>query len=208
VRFERDGKVNGTAHGTIVSPMGKLIYSTNTSLDGFIEDEDGNIDFGVPDPELFTFINDLERGTDTVLYGRLTYETMVYWETEGSSEDDSPFERDFAAKWRSQDKIVYSTTLEHVSSARTTIERSFVPDAIRALKKSSSSDLSISGPHLASQAIEAGLVDEMHLFVVPVTLGGGKAAHPGKERTDLTLLDARRFDGGTVQLHYRFNNAE
>jgi dihydrofolate reductase len=187
--------------------MAKLIYSTNTSLDGYVEDEDGNIDFGRPDPELFAFINDLERGTDTVLYGRLTYETMVYWETHGSSDDDSAFEHDFAAKWRSQDKIVYSTTLDQVSSARTTLERTFVPDAIRQLKANSRSDLSISGPHLASQAIEAGLVDEMHLFVVPVTLGGGKAAHPGKERTDLTLLDLRRFGGGAVHLHYRFDNA-
>jgi dihydrofolate reductase len=143
-----------------------------------------------------------------VLYGRLTYETMVYWETNGTSEDDSTFEHDFATKWRSQDKIVYSTTLDHVSSARTTLERKFVPDAIRELKASTSSDLSISGPHLASQAIEAGLVDEMHLFVVPVTLGGGKPAHPGKERTDLTLLDVRRFDGGSVHLHYRFDNAD
>jgi dihydrofolate reductase len=188
--------------------VAKLIYSTNTSLDGYIEDEDGDFGWGVPDPELFAFINELERTTGTSLYGRRMYETMVYWETQGSSEDDSPFERDFAAKWRSQDKIVYSTTLEHVSSARTTIERSFIPDAIRQLKKSSSSDLSISGPHLASQAIEARLVDEMHLFVVPVTLGGGKPAHPGKERTDLTLLDVRRFDSGTLHLHYRFNNAE
>jgi dihydrofolate reductase len=188
--------------------VAKLIYSTNTSLDGYIEDENGDFGWGVPDPELFTFINDLERTTGTSLYGRRMYETMVYWETEGSSEDDSPFEHDFAAQWRSQDKIVYSTTLEHVSSERTTIERAFIPDAIRQLKERSPSDLSISGPHLASQAIEARLVDEMHLFVVPVTLGAGKPAHPGKERTDLTLLDVTRFDGGTLHLHYRFNDAD
>ena len=188
--------------------MAKLIYSTNTSLDGYIEDEDGNFGWGVPDPELFTFINELERTTGTALYGRRMYETMVYWETEGSSRADSPFERDFALKWRSQDKVVYSTTLDHVSSARTTIERAFIPDDVRRLKESATSDLSISGPHLASQAIEARLVDEMHLFVVPVTLGGGKPAHPGKERTDLTLLDVTRFDGGAVHLHYRFNDAE
>jgi dihydrofolate reductase len=187
--------------------MAKLVYSMITSLDGFISDEDGAIEWGAPDPEVFAFVNDLERDTGTVLYGRRMYETMVYWETHGASPDDSPVERDFAELWRAQDKIVYSTTLEQVSSARTSLERTFVPDAVRRLKQDSTRDLSIAGPHLASQAIEARLVDDMHLFVVPVTLGGGTPAHPGKEQTDLALLDINRFESGIVHLHYRFDNA-
>jgi dihydrofolate reductase len=188
--------------------MGKLTFSAITSLDGYYADESGDIRWGAPDAEVATFINDLERQVGTVLYGRRMYETMVYWETNGTADQDAPEERDFAEKWRAQDKVVYLTTLQRPSSARTVIHHSFVPDDVKELKRTSEDDLSISGPHLASQAIEARLVDEMHLYVVPVTLGGGTPAHPGKERTDLTLLDLNRFDSGTVHLHYRFNDAE
>jgi dihydrofolate reductase len=188
--------------------MAKLIYSTITSLDGFTEDADGDFRWLAPDDDVASFINELERTTGTVLYGRRMYETMVYWETHGTSDDDAQSERDFAENWRSQDKIVYSTTLKSVSSERTSLERTFIPDKVRTMKQNSPSDLSIAGPHLASQAIEARLVDEMHLYVAPVTVGGGKPAHPGEEKTGLTLLDVRRFDSGTVHLHYRFNNAE
>ena len=188
--------------------MGKLIYSAVTSLDGFYSDADGDFNWGAPEAEVFAFINDLERSVETVLYGRRMYEVMVYWETFGMSEEDSPEEREFAAKWRAQNKIVFSTTLERPSSARTVLHHSFVPDDVKEMKRTSDGDLSISGPHLASQAIEAHLVDEMHLYVAPITLGDGAPAHPGKERTDLTLLDVTRFDSGTVHLHYRFNNPE
>jgi dihydrofolate reductase len=179
-----------------------------TSLDGYVADSSGDIRWGAPDAEAGAYINDLERDTGTVLYGRRTYEVMVYWETHGSSDDDDAASSDFAATWRAQDKIVYSTTLDHVSSARTTLEHAFVPDAVRQLKENSTRDLSIAGPHLASQAIEARLVDEMHLYVVPITLGGGTPAHPGEERNDLTLLEVHHFRSGLVHLHYRFNYAQ
>jgi dihydrofolate reductase len=182
--------------------MAKLVYSMITSLDGYVTDESGSFDWATPDAETFTFINDLERSTGTVLYGRRMYETMVFWETFDGSEDE-PYGQDFADIWRAQDKIVYSTTLAEVSSDRTRIERSFVPDAIQRMKDSSDRDLSISGPHLASQAIEAGLVDEMHLFVAPITVGGGTPAHPGDAFTNLELLDVDRFESGVVHLHYR-----
>jgi dihydrofolate reductase len=190
---------------TILSAMAKLVYSTITSLDGYIADDAGDIQWGAPDAQVAAFINDLERGFETVLYGRRMYETMVFWEMFDGSPDSDPEETDFAEKWRSQTKIVFSTTLQHVSSARTSIERAFVPEEIRRLKESSRSDLSIGGAHLASQAIEARLVDEMHLYITPLTLGGGASAYPGEQRTNLELIDVNRFDSGVVHLHYRFN---
>jgi dihydrofolate reductase len=182
--------------------MAKLTYSMITSLDGYVADPDGNFDWGEPDAEVFLFINNLERDVSTYLYGRRMYETMVYWETfEGT--DDDPISSDFAEIWRGADKVVFSTTLERASSAKTRIERAFLPDDVRRMKESSNGDLSIAGPHLASQAIEAGLVDEMHLFVTPITIGGGTPAHPGESRSSLELLNVKRFDSGVVHLHYR-----
>jgi dihydrofolate reductase len=185
--------------------MSKLVYSTITSLDGYIADESGNFDWSAPDQEVFAFINVLERDVDTVLYGRRMYETMVYWETFHGSEDQPSYLRDFAETWRAQDKIVYSTTLGQSTSARTRIERAFVPVEVQRMKESSERDISIGGAHLASQMIEAGLVDEMHLFVAPVTVGGGTPAHPGDSHTSLELLDVKRFESGVVHLHYRFD---
>jgi dihydrofolate reductase len=184
-----------------MSAMAKLVYSMITSLDGYISDESGSFDWATPDAEVFEFINDMERSVGTVLYGRRMYETMLYWETFDGSDDD-PIENDFADIWRNQDKIVFSTTLAEPSSAKTRIERTFVPEEVLRMKQTSDTDLSIAGPHIASQAIEAGLVDEMHLFIAPVTLGGGASAHPGEALTELELLDVNRFEGGFLHLHY------
>jgi dihydrofolate reductase len=186
--------------------MAKLVYSAITSLDGYVADADGNIDWSVPDPEVFEVINDLERDVDTVLYGRRMYETMVYWERFQRSDDVPSYVQDFAGHWRAQTKIVYSTTLEDASSTKTFIEHAFIPETVRQMKQSSEHDLSIGGAHLASQAIEARLVDEMHLFVVPVTVGSGTPANPGEFRTTLELLDVNRYESGIVHLHYRFDN--
>jgi dihydrofolate reductase len=177
-----------------------------TSLDGYIMDESGDFQWAAPDQEVFEFVNSLERTTETILYGRRMYETMVYWETFETSADGPPFVQEFADIWRAQAKVVYSTTLTEVSSARTRLERSFVPDDVQRMKETSEGDLSIAGPHLASQAIEAGLVNEMHLFVTPITVGGGTSAHPGDARTSLHLLDVNRFQSGVVHLHYGFDN--
>jgi dihydrofolate reductase len=189
-----------------VSIVAKLVYSVITSIDGYVADDNGNIDWGAPDQEVFEFINALERNVGTVLYGRRMYETMVYWETFKVSEDIPGYLRDFAETWRAQDKIVYSTTLQHPSSAKTRIERAFVPDEVQRLKQRSEHDLSIGGAHLASQMIEAGLVDDMHLFVAPLTVGGGTPAHPGESRTNYALEDVRRFESGVVHLHYRYES--
>ena len=177
-----------------------LIYSMIASLDGYTAGADGKFDWAAPDEEVYAFINDLERGTGTYLYGRRMYEVMRYWETV-SLEGQSPAGRDYAAIWRSADKIVYSTTLRAASSARTRIEPRFDPEAARALKQHG--DVSIGGPSLAAAAIRAGLVDEYRLLVTPVVVGGGTSVFPGGVRAGLDLADQRRFASGVVYLRYR-----
>ncbi|TMF16417.1 MAG: deaminase [Chloroflexi bacterium] len=182
----------------------KLIYSAITSLDGYVADVNGNFDWAAPDEELHTFVNDLERPVGTYLYGRRMYEVMVYWEAEPPA-DQPQFVRDFAEIWRSADKIVYSKTLQTVSSARTRIERDFDPESVRQMKATAGRDLTVGGPDLADQAIRAGLVDEFQLFVAPVVIGGGKQSLPNDVRLGLELVDERRFASGVVHLRYRIN---
>jgi dihydrofolate reductase len=183
--------------------MAKLIYSAITSLDGYVEDEQGAFDWAAPDDEVHAFVNDLERPIGTYLYGRRMYQTMTFWETSGGGPDSTVASRSFAAIWRAAEKIVYSRTLQTVSSAKTRIERRFDPDAIRRLKAASEADITIGGAELAGQAIAAGLVDELHLFLVPVLVGGGKRAIPANVQARLELVDERRFRRGVVHLHYR-----
>jgi dihydrofolate reductase len=185
--------------------MAKLIYSAIASVDGYVEDEQGRIDWAAPDDEVHAFVNDLERPIGTYLYGRRMYETMVFWETAGTGDDSPAVTRDFAVIWRSAEKLVYSRTLQTVSSARTRIEPGFDPDAIRRLKETSEADLTIGGAELAGQAIAEGLVDECHLFLRPVLVGGGKRALPDNIPAQLELLDERRFRRGVVHLHYRMS---
>ena len=183
--------------------MAKLIYSAITSLDGYVADEDGNFDWAAPDEEVHSFVNDLERQVGTYLYGRRMYEVMVSWETMHTLADQPPFMQDYTKIWRAADKVVYSKTLESVSSARTRIERDFGPEAVRQMKTSAGRDIAVGGPDLAAQAIKAGLVDEYHLFVTPIVVGGGKQSLPDNVRLELELLDERRFGNGVVHLHYR-----
>jgi len=183
--------------------MAKLIYSTITSLDGYVADEDGNFDWAAPDEEVHTFVNDLERPVGTYLYGRRMYETMVYWETAHTLPDQPREIRDYTEIWQAADKIVYSRSLEGVSSRRTRIEKDFDPEAVREMKASAGRDISVGGPDLAAQAIKAGLVDEFQLFVAPVVVGGGKPSLPSNVRLKLELLDERRFGNGVVYTHYR-----
>jgi dihydrofolate reductase len=183
--------------------MAKLIYSAITSLDGYVADENGNFDWAAPDEEVHRFVNDLERPIGTYLYGRRIYETMIYWETAHTLPDQPPFIQDFAGIWQAADKIVYSKTLDTPSSARTRIERDFDPDAVRRMKASAERDISVGGPDFAAQAIKAGLVDEYHLFLTPIIVGGGKQSLPDNVRLELELLDERRFGNGVVHLHYR-----
>jgi dihydrofolate reductase len=183
--------------------MAKLIYSAIASLDGYVADEDGNFDWAVPDEEVHAFINDLERPVGTYLYGRRMYEMMVGWETDPTLADRSLLMGDFAEIWQAADKIVYSKTLEVVSTARTRIERDFDPEAVRQMKALTGRDLIVGGPELAAQAFKAGLVDECHLFVTPMVVGGGKRSLPDNVRLKLELLDERRFGSGMVYLYYR-----
>jgi dihydrofolate reductase len=185
--------------------MAQLIYAAIASLDGYVEDEDGKFDWAMPDEDVHAFVNDLERSIGTYLYGRRMYETMVFWETASTEADEPPVFVDYAGIWRAAEKVVYSRTLQTVSSARTRIEREFDRDAVGRLKQSSGADISVGGAELAGQAIGAGLVDECHLFLFPIVVGGGKRALPDNVRAQLELLDERRFGNGVVHLHYRVN---
>jgi dihydrofolate reductase len=183
--------------------MAKLIYSAITSLDGYIEDEAGNFDWAAPDDEVLNFLNDLERPIGTYLYGRRMYETMAYWETADVRKDQSPADWDWMQLWRAADKVIYSRSLETVSTARSRVEHDFDPSAIRAMKDSLERDITIGGPGLAAQAFRAGLVDQCQLFLTPVLVGGGKPALPTNVFLNLDLVTERRFGNGVVFLDYR-----
>lgn len=180
--------------------MASLIYSAIASLDGYVEDEQGNFDWAAPDEELHAFVNDLERPVGTYLYGRRMYETMVYWETD---DDEAPVARDFGEIWRAAEKVVYSRTLQTVASERTRIERELDAAAVAQLKRSARSDITIGGAELAGRAMADGLVDECRLLLTPVIVGGGKRALPAGVRAGLDLVEERRFRSGVVYLRYR-----
>ncbi|MBU2601521.1 MAG: dihydrofolate reductase family protein [Actinobacteria bacterium] len=182
--------------------MARLIYSAIASLDGYIADESGHFDWAEPDEAVHVFVNDLERSASTYLYGRRMYEVMVAWETLDSDLEQPAYIGDFARIWQAADKIVYSKTLEAASTARTRIDREVDPEAVRWMKANFESDIIIGGPTLAANAIEAGLVDEYHLFVAPAVVGGGLRFLPGHVRLDLVLLDERRFANGIIYLRY------
>jgi dihydrofolate reductase len=182
--------------------VGRLIYSTIASLDGYVADADGNFDWAAPDEEVHAFVNELERPVGTYLYGRRMYETMVFWETVSTGPEQEPVMRDFAEIWRAADKVVYSRTLEEASSARTRIEREFDPDSVRPLVATASGDVAIGGPALAAHAFEVGLVDECQVFLAPVVVGAGKRSLPKGVFARLELLDQHRFDSGFAYLRY------
>jgi len=183
--------------------MARLIYSAIASLDGYVEDREGQFDWAAPDDEVFAVVNDLERPIGTYLYGRRMYETMVFWETVTTGSDQPAVAVDFTKIWRAAEKVVYSRTLRTVSSERTRIVRDFEPAAVRNLKESANRDIAVGGAELAGEAIAAGLVDECHLFLCPVIVGGGKRALPDGVRTRLDLVAERGFGSGVVHLHYR-----
>ncbi|MEW1590031.1 dihydrofolate reductase family protein [Micromonospora vinacea] len=183
--------------------MAKLIYVTNVSLDGYIEDEDGRFDWTPPDDEYLAFMTDLLRPVGTYLYGRRLYESMSLWETSPALAEQSKLTADFADVWQAADKVVYSTTLDATSTARTRLETSFDPASVRAMKASATSDLTVGGAHLAAQAFQAGLIDECHLLIHPILVGGGKPGLPSAIRVGLELLSNRRLSNGVASLHYR-----
>ena len=183
--------------------MAKLIYVTNVSLDGYIEDERGAFDFGMTDDDLFASYTDLLRSVGTFLYGRRLYEAMAVWETDAALAAQSDLTADFASAWQAANKVVYSTALAAVSTADTRLERRFDPAAVHELKATAGSDLTVGGANLAAQAFKAGLVDECQLFIWPVVVGGGKPGLPTGMHANLELLDERRFRNGVVRLRYR-----
>jgi dihydrofolate reductase len=187
----------------MVTGMAKLTYTAIASLDGYVADAEGRFDWSMPDEEVHAFVNDLERAAGTHLYGRRLYEVLVAWETMDTGPDQDPVARDFAQIWQAADKVVYSRTLDAVASARTRIEREFDPEAVRRMKAEAERDLVIGGPELAGQAIRAGLVDECHLLLSPIVVGGGRPALPDDVRWGLELVDEGRFGNGVVHLHYR-----
>lgn len=183
--------------------MAKLVYTALASLDGYVADADGDFDWAAPDEEVHGFVNELERPIGTYLYGRRMYEVMVAWEGMPGPAEQSPAVRNFAAIWRGAEKVVYSRTLAAVSIARTRMERAFEPEAVRRMKATAGRDISVGGPGLAGQAIRAGLVDEVRLFLTPVAVGGGTPALPRGVRLDLALLEERRSGSGVVYARYR-----
>jgi dihydrofolate reductase len=183
--------------------MAKLIYAAISSLDGYVADAEGKFDWSAPDQEVHRFVNDLERPIGTHLYGRRMYEVMRYWETAPTGNDEPSAEQEYAKIWQTADKIVYSKSLERASTGKTRIERDFDPEAIQQLKAAAARDISVSGPTLAAQALKLGLVDECHLFLSPIVVGGGNPALPDNVRLVFELLDERRFSNGVVHLHYR-----
>jgi dihydrofolate reductase len=183
--------------------MAKLIYSAITPLDGYVNDEDGGFGWAEPDEEVHSYVNELERPIGTHLYGRRMYEVLRYWENPPDLAEQPPHIQDYAGIWQAADKVVYSSSLESASTARTRIEREFDPAAVRRIKESAGADLGVGGPTLAAEALRAGLVDELHQFLNPVVVGGGTAWLPAGLRLELELLDERRFAGGVVHLHYR-----
>jgi dihydrofolate reductase len=182
--------------------MAKLIYSALESLDGYVADEDGKFDWAKPDDEVHSFINQLGEPIGTYLYGRRLYEVMAYWESPPGIAEQPLYIQDFAEIWQAAAKVVYSKTLESVSTARTRLERNFDPEAVRQMKENADRDIAVGGPELAAQAFRAGLVDELHLFVVPAVVGGGTKSLPEQVRLNLELLAERRFGNGTVYLRY------
>jgi dihydrofolate reductase len=182
--------------------MAKLIYSAITSLDGYVVDDHGSFEWAAPDEQVHAFVNDLERTIGTYLYGRRLYEVMQYWDTMPTS-GQTDVMQDFTNIWQKAEKVVYSTTLPDVSTARTRIERTFDPEAVQRLKSAATLDLSVGGATLAGHAIAAGIVDEIHQFLNPIVIGGGTYWLPAKVRARLELLDECRFKNGVVHLHYR-----
>ena len=183
--------------------MARLIYTAISSLDQYIEDETGKFDWAMPDEDVHRFVNESERPIGTYLYGRRMYEVMRFWETEQARANQPPYVQDYVSIWRAADKVVYSRTLDTVSSARTRIERDFDPGPVRQMKAAAERDISVGGPELAALAFKAGLVDEVQLFLHPIVVGGGKRALPRDVRLELDLLDERRFGNGVVYLRYR-----
>ncbi len=183
--------------------MANLIYVINTSLDGYTEDQDGKFDWTEPSEEYFIFVTDLVRTIRTLLYGRRMFETMMVWETDPNLAAESPLRREFAEIWQTANKIVYSRTLKTISTRNTQLSQTFDPEAIRQLKTGSEHDILIGGSEIAALAFQAGLIDECHLFVIPILLGGGKSALPDNVRMELELLSGKRFRDGTVYLSYR-----
>ncbi|HET7122009.1 MAG TPA: dihydrofolate reductase family protein [Solirubrobacterales bacterium] len=183
--------------------MAALVYSAIASLDGYVADRGGDFGWAAPDEEVHSFVNELERPIGTYLFGRRMYEVMEVWESDEILDGQPPCMREYAEIWRAAEKVVYSTRLQAVATGRTRLEREFDPAAIREMKDSAPHDISIGGPALAGQALAAGLVDECHLLLNPVVVGGGKSAFPINGQIDLELLDQRRFGNGTVYLHYR-----
>jgi dihydrofolate reductase len=183
--------------------MAKLIYASNMSLDGYTEDAHGALDWAPPDDDVFVAITGLMRSAGTYLYGRRMYESMAVWETDATLAAQSDLMAEFAKVWQAPDKVVYSTTLDAVPITKTRLERHFDLDTVRDLKATASNDLLVGGPHLAAQALEAGLVDECQLYIWPVVLGGRNPALPPDARGDLELLDLSRFSNGVLRVRYR-----
>jgi dihydrofolate reductase len=181
-----------------------VVYSMQVSLDGYMEDPNGAIDWSSPDEEVHRFHNDQARQAGAHLYGRRLYELMAaYWPTAGDDPDASPAVVEFARIWNATPKVVFSRTLERVDEQSRLVKGDAAEEVAR-LKEQPGGELLAGGAALGGSLLRQGLVDEIRLFVYPIVLGAGKPFFPPLEqRLQLELLDTRRFESGVVYLCYR-----
>lgn len=182
--------------------MGRLVYTSIGSLDGFIADVDGEFDWSAPDEEVHAYLNERDRRVTAELYGRRLYDVMKVWETFGTGADASEVERQYGAQWRSRPKVVYSRTLTQVDTAHTELRREVDIPELRAVVDAAEGDVTIGGPELASHALRAGVVDVVEYYANPVVLGAGTPWLPAGLRLELRLAEQHAFSNGVVHLAY------
>lgn len=182
--------------------MGRLTYGMLVSLDGYVRGHDGSLDWTEPDPQLHEHFNRIQAGNALEVYGRRMWEAMRYWQDPPAADLEAAQYRGFAQAWQATDKVVVSRSLPSVDAPRTRLWSQLDVGALRALVARADGDVSISGPTLAGDALRAGLVDEVHAYVVPHVIGGGLRFLPDGYTTPLRLRSERRFAGGVVELVY------
>ncbi|QZY86145.1 dihydrofolate reductase family protein [Exiguobacterium acetylicum] len=180
--------------------MRDIVYSFQVSLDGYIEDASGRIDFASPDAELHQYFNDYEKAFDTHVYGRRLYEMMQYWET--TDQEDEPIIVEYAKTWQALEKVVFSRTLDAVEG-NTRLATTSLAEELQTLKALPGKQIAIGGATLAAEAIELGLVDRYHVVIYPVLLGSGKRMFPVFDQLQtLRLVETRVFASGCIALSY------
>lgn len=186
--------------------MSKLIYSMSVSLDGYIVGPDGKFEWAMPDEQLHRYHNQQARELAGHLLGRRLYESMLYWETAHQEPDADEVTLEFATVWRALPKVVFSRTLGSVEGSNTSLACRDLASELAMLRQSVQGDIGVGGAGLAAEAIRLDLVDEYHLFVYPIAVGGGIPFFPSDQALELELLETHTFSSRVVYLKYRPRN--